>query len=596
MASLDIAKLKTLEPAVVCLGSHPGIIQSIMDFDYLQGRAKPSIKAIIASGRNNERYFFGKNEVLVPVYESPEEIPVELRDQLNLFLNLVSGRRVLSSTKQLLETMPNMVGGTVFAERVPERHALELYELAGQKQVWIAGGASVGLMISNHSKLGAIGGTQAAQLTDSNLFAEGQIAVVSSSGGMVNEIIRQAANSGYGLSFALAVGGERFPMTTPREVLLAAEQDPGTKAVAYFGELGGTDEYELVDLIKSGQLTKPVVAYIAGTVAELFETPPQFGHAKAMASNQLETASAKREALRQAGAQAADSFAQFIEQIHMLNLTKVEHMDKPVSELNDRQKGLITSSVSYDVDGDVKLLGKDLLDLVENNSFASLTASMLLGKQVQSKETAEFVDFVLRLSVDHGPYVSGAMNTIVTARAGRDLVSALTAGLLTIGPRFGGAINQAAGTWLKGVKDGIKPADLVEDFASRKQYISGIGHKKYRIDNPDPRVAAILKLTEGLEKRQFTKFAQAIEAETVQKKGNLILNVDGAIAAGLLDILREKEGYDIKALEQLVDVEFFNALFVLSRSVGFMAHYFDQRRIDEGLFRLGDNHVTKLEQ
>ena len=246
----------------------------------------------------------------------------------------------------------------------------------------------------------------------------------------------------------------------PKKLFWRPRSDPGTKAIAYFGELGGTDEYELAEFLQSKQVTKPVVAYIAGTVAELFETPPQFGHAKAMAANQQESASAKRQALRAAGAQAGDSFAQFVDQLHMLNLNQVEHMNMPTDELANRQKGLITSSISYDVEGDVHVLGQNLLDLVHGNSFASLTAAMLLGKPVKSKETEEFVDFVLKLLVDHGPYVSGAMNTIVTARAGRDLVSSLATGLLTVGPRFGGAINEAAATWLKGVRDDIKPADL----------------------------------------------------------------------------------------------------------------------------------------
>src|SRR5438477_12573909 len=106
MANLDIAKLKSIEPAVVCVGSHPGIIQSMMDFDFLQGRQKPSIIAVVASGRRSERYFYGKQEVLVPVYESPEALPSDLRDRANFFLSLVSGRRVLSSTKYLLNTLP----------------------------------------------------------------------------------------------------------------------------------------------------------------------------------------------------------------------------------------------------------------------------------------------------------------------------------------------------------------------------------------------------------------------------------------------------------------------------------------------------------
>jgi ATP citrate (pro-S)-lyase len=57
---------------------------------------------------------------------------------------------------------------------------------------------------------------------------------------------------------------------------------------------------------------------------------------------------------------------------------------------------------------------------------------------------ARFVEMVLQITADHGPAVSGAHNTIVTARAGKDLISALVSGLLTIGPRFGGALDEAA--------------------------------------------------------------------------------------------------------------------------------------------------------
>ena len=53
---------------------------------------------------------------------------------------------------------------------------------------------------------------------------------------------------------------------------------------------------------------------------------------------------------------------------------------------------------------------------------------MLLGAQVESTRLVDFTDYVLRLLVDHGPYVAGALNTIVSARAGKDLASSLTAG------------------------------------------------------------------------------------------------------------------------------------------------------------------------
>jgi ATP citrate (pro-S)-lyase len=591
----DIERLRKIEASIVSIGSHRGIIQSILDFDYLAGKHSPSVSAIIAAGRQTERYFYGTEEVLIPVYASATALPKTVRRDTNLCINVSSGRRVKKSTLELMAILPSLLGVVVFAERLPERHALELIAAAKDQKIWIAGGASVGCILPNVVKLGAIGGVDARQLEVSNLFASGQVAVVSSSGGMVNEIIHLVAESGYGLSFAIAVGGERYTMLTPEDALLAAEKDPMTKAIAYFGELGGDDEYRIVELIKAKALTKPILAYIAGGVADLFETPPQFGHAKAMAQTTEESAHAKAVALRAVGVQVAESFATFTRSLHDLKgMQKVASLEVGAGRLTGRSPKLLASSLSYDVDGDVHILGTDLLDFATNNSFASIVGSMLLGQKIKSRELEECIDFVLRLLVDHGPYVSGSVNTIVSARAGRDLVSSLSSGLLTIGPRFGGAINEAAGIWIQGVSSNAAPQELVEAYAARKQYISGIGHKKYRVDFPDPRVQRLMEFKTKLSNTQFTDYAQAIERITAQKKGNLILNIDGAIAALLLDVLHDKEGYDLESLRRLVDQEFFNGLFVLSRSVGLMAHYFDQRRLDEGLLRLSEQHVLAI--
>jgi ATP citrate (pro-S)-lyase len=596
MGNLEIQKLRELDPKVVCIGSHRGIIQSMLDFDYLLGRKKPSVIAVLAAGRKAERYFFGKSEVQIPAYGEAADLPASKREKANLVLCLTSGRRVLSSMQEAMAALPKLVGGVVFAEGFPERHATQLRREAEAKGVWIIGGASVGIVVPGVFKLGAIGGVDARQLDQARLFTPGKVAVVSSSGGMVNEVIQTVARSGNSLSFSTALGGERFPMSAPVDVFSAAQNDPETEAVVYFGELGGRDEYVLVEQLKSGALTKPVVCYIAGTVAELFEEAPQFGHAKAIARNTDESARAKAAALEAAGARVGRTFAEFVDLVRAL--PRAEGLDQVVgkaADLADRTPALMSSSISGDVGGNVRLLGEDLLTFAEDNSFAKIAVSMFLGHKIRSRQLEEFVDFVLRLLVDHGPYVSGAVNTIVTARAGRDLMSALAAGLLTVGPRFGGAINGAAETWLRGVTTGITPPELVEQLASQKIYIAGIGHRKYRSDFPDPRVAALLKYAAGLEQKRFTKFALGVEAVTTRKKGNLILNVDGAIAAVTLDLLAETEGYTIERLQDLVATGFFNGLFLLSRSVGFMAHYFDQRRMDEGIFRLGPQHVAQFQ-
>jgi citrate synthase len=64
----------------------------------------------------------------------------------------------------------------------------------------------------------------------------------------------------------------------------------------------------------------------------------------------------------------------------------------------------------------------------------------------------------------------------------------------------------------------------------------------------------------------------------------------------LLDLLSEKEGYSPEQLQELVDNEFFNAFFVLSRSVGLIAHYLDQKRLDPGLFRLSAEEVSGVSE
>jgi ATP citrate (pro-S)-lyase len=414
---------------------------------------------------------------------------------------------------------------------------------------------------------------------------------------MSNELARIVTSTNHFLSFVLHLGGDRFPIVSALEAFLLAENDPQTTNIVYYGELGGTDEYEIAELVKAGKLTKPIIAYIAGVISDLFETPPQFGHAKAMAKTSDESASAKRKALRDVGITVPETFQEFvraISQIPVSDLSENEYTTR-MDEFNDRKKALITSSISEDRDGDVYVLGEPLVDLAKTKSFAAIVGGLFLGKQLKSTQTEKVIDFILKLLVDHGPHVSGAMNTIVASRAGKDLVSSLSAGLLTIGPRFGGAVNIAARNWLIGARDRKSPEEFVEEFASRNEYILGIGHKKYRIDLPDPRVKELLTFVENLSEKKYTTFALSVEKVTSSKKGNLILNIDGAIAAVLLDTLSEHEGYSEKELMQLVDAEFFNALFVLSRSVGFIAHFLDQKKLDEGLLRLPDELVSSVE-
>ena len=577
---------------VVILGSHADVIQSMLDYDFLAGKKRPSIVAIIASGRKQERYFWGETEVTIRVVADLALLSESIRQKVTAALNVQSARRILSSTTQAVELLPNLQIVDIFAEQTPESHSLELIKLAATKNVLIVGPASVGVLIPGYLKLGAIGGTRHPQISHADILEMGDTAVVSTSGGMVNELIHMVTGVGLGISFAMALGGDRFPITTPAQAMLLAETDKHSKRIVYFGELGGSDEYEIAQLIEEGKLTKELIVYIAGTVAELFDEPPQFGHAKALAQSHDESATAKKAALKKVGAIVCDTIADVRH-----NLQKHVSQKRIVTSptIGPRKRSMIVSHISGEKDENVILLGNDLMKTVEDNSIASLVLSMLLGKQIESEKAVDFVDFVFKLLVDHGPYVSGALNTIVSARAGKDLVSSLSAGLMTIGPRFGGAINAAAGEWLRGVSDAQTAQEFVEGFSRRGGIIPGIGHKKYTTDLPDPRVKALKQFAKNANGDRYVKYALSIEAITTTKKANLILNVDGVIAAILLDILESEFGYDQQDLRELVEIEFFNALFVLSRSIGFTAHYLDQRRHDEGLLRLSPDDVRYIE-
>lgn len=604
--STILERIRNGEDGTLVIGNHPQIVQSTLDFDYLAGKSQPSILGIIASTRKAQKFFFGPREILIPCYKNVAKVPSEIGVRIRWMLNAQSGRRSFDSTVSFFDAFPNAIGGHLFAENIPERHATEMIKRYGREKV-IAGPSGVGIFVSGHLKLGAIGGTDAAQIEKSRLVTPGSVAVVATSGGMTNELIRSVVHAGKRVSFSLCIGGDRFPITALQDVLLLAEHDTETKAVVYFGELGGSDEYEIVELINAGKLTKPIVCYIAGVIDEAFDEHMQFGHAKALVAQEDESARAKREALRSAGATAPDTFEEFLQEVAKLSVGEVRlsseapgstrspglesaQEDDTVVDtktLMDRKPSILSTREIVDLDAvPVFVRNRALVDQ-KQNAFARAALEALLGHSVDDV-TAAFTENIFELLIDHGGHVSGAVNTMVTARAGKDMVSSLAAGLLTIGPRFGGAVNEAARTWAQGVASKKDAADFVEDKTRGGQLLSGIGHRKYRVGIPDPRVAAITEFGTLLASHPHYDFARSIEEVTTSKNGNLILNVDGAMAALFLDILIEKEGYTPEQLMELVDAEFFNALFIIPRSIGFIAHFIEQKRNDEGLFRLPD--------
>jgi succinyl-CoA synthetase alpha subunit len=126
----------------------------------------------------------------------------------------------------------------------------------------------------------------------------GDVGVVSRSGTLTYQAIHELTLQGIGQSTCVGIGGDPVPGTSFVEVLTRFQADPQTRAVVLIGEIGGRAEEQAADYIKA-QMTKPVVAYIAG-----FTAPPgkKMGHAGAIISGSSGTAASKKEALEGAGA------------------------------------------------------------------------------------------------------------------------------------------------------------------------------------------------------------------------------------------------------------------------------------------------------
>jgi ATP citrate (pro-S)-lyase len=380
------------------------------------------------------------------------------------------------------------------------------------------------------------------------------------------------------------------------------EANPDIKMIVLLGEVGGTDEYEVVEAIKKGKIKKPVVAWCIGTCSKVFPAEVQFGHAGARAGADMETADVKNKALKDAGAFVPNSFDDFDKQIKKAfdKLVK-QGKHKPIPDVEPpkipidyavalkqgiiRQPANFISTISDDRGDELKYCGVKISKIFEEKWGLGGVIGLLWFKKNLPPWAREFIERVVQLTADHGPAVSGAHNSIVAARAGKDLISSLVSGLLTIGPRFGGAVQGSADHFTKYLYEEKEPSFMVKDMKNKNVNIQGIGHRIKSVTNPDVRVTIMKEFAKkNFPKTETLDFALEVEKLTTAKRNNLILNVDGVIGVLCCDMLRGI-GYSRKEVREFVDLGVLNALFVLGRSIGFMGHIIDQKRMKQGLYR-----------
>jgi ATP citrate (pro-S)-lyase len=145
-------------------------------------------------------------------------------------------------------------------------------------------------------------------IISSKLYRAGSVGYVSKSGGMSNELNNILSFTTNGVYEGIAIGGDRYPGSTFIDHLLRYERDAECKLLVLLGEVGGIEEYRVIEAVKKGIIKKPIVAWAIGTCAKMFTTEVQFGHAGSMANSDLETAETKNSAMKAAGFIVPDTF------------------------------------------------------------------------------------------------------------------------------------------------------------------------------------------------------------------------------------------------------------------------------------------------
>ncbi len=593
-------ELFTRDTKAFIYGAQTAALQRMLDFDYMCRKDSPSVVAMITPERGGfQKVFWGTKEIRIPRLRSIKEA-VERFPEADVMVNFASQRSAFAVTMEALAT-DTIRTIAVIAEGVPERQARIMAATAKQLGKWIIGPATVGGVKAGAFKIGNAAGTME-NIRMAKLYRPGSVGFVSVSGGLSNEAYNIIARNTDGLNEGIAIGGDAYPGSTLLDHLLRYEANPDIKLLVCLGELGGTAEYEIADAVKSGRITKPLVMWVTGTCAKVLPGQVQFGHAGARADSAKETADAKNQALRAAGVIVPDSFDDYHLCIRETYerlveegiITPAQDFEPPqipmdyaqaVAEGRVRRPTHFVSTIC-DERGEVhNYAGVPIDEVIEKRYGIGGVIGLLWFKKDIPPHAREFLEMVIQIIADHGPAVSGAHNTIVAARAGKDLISSLVSGLLTIGPRFGGAVNGAAEHFLYGLRNGLSPREFVDEMKRKNVRIQGIGHRLHSLENPDARVEIMKNYAKAhFKKTELLDYALAVEQVTTKKKNNLILNVDGCIGVLLVDLLKELNFSDAE-IDEMIGAGLFNALFVLGRSIGLMGHYFDQKRLGEPLYR-----------
>jgi citrate synthase len=244
--------------------------------------------------------------------------------------------------------------------------------------------------------------------------------------------------------------------------------------------------------------------------------------------------------------------------------------DDPQQEMQDWWRTAIIDMEP----GAIRYRGYAIEELIGNVSFTQMIWLMTRG-ELPGPAQAKLLDAALMSAVDHGPQAPSIAIARMAATCGVGLNNAMASAVNALGDVHGGAGEQAIELYqsIAGrIDDGASMADAtaaqIDDFTTtRSEYLPGFGHRFHPVDPRAPRLLELVDnaAREGVVGGRFAEIGRAIEAELKRRKGKTIpMNIDGATAVIYAEL-------DFPA-------PLARGLFCLSRSVGILAHAWEQTR------------------
>lgn len=534
----------------------------------------------------------GGGQVLgLPVFNSCDEA-VRALGRVDTSVLFVPASGMRSAAIDAIRAGVKMV--VLVADRVPVWDAMAIAEEARTHGAEFLGPNTLGMITPGQAVVGMIGGRAESARQWFKPPQPGPsgrgVGIVSRSGGMSSSTGYYLGQAGVRISAIVHVGGDAVLGLRIPDVALKYQDDPRTEAIVVFGEIGGTQEEDLAGLIRSGRVTKPVIAYIGGKAAK---SGTRFSHAGAIIEGNAGTHAGKVAALREAGATVVESFGELPSAV----VGVLKRSDSRALMTEQEKNAVWTTAITKIEPNKVAVRGHDIAGLMGYVSFGAAVYLILTGR-MPDETVGRLMDAILVSSIDHGATPPSCLAARTVASTGASLSQSVAAGILSINKHHGGAIEDCArflGSLLQRTLgtsgspsvargearitlDAVASEEVARIKASGER-IPGFGH---RVHTKDPRTARLFELARaaGLGDAESTHIAaaRALERAFAAIGKPLPINVDGAIGAILADL-----GLDPRV---------FNGIFMIARTPGLVAHVVEEQTREAPMRRIDPvNHA-----